>query len=256
MKRMNYYLICLFTVFFILGGCATGTINEPGVDHEPAKSARLNLELGIAYMEKKEYKRALNRLKKSIKEDPQYGEAHNAIAILYARLGEDEKASKHYEKAIQLTPDDSRSLNNYGQFLCKRGQREKGEIMFKRALANPLYKTPQYANLNAGICAKDNKDYEQAEIQFRAALKKDPYFAPALYQMADLSYIQKRYLPARAYIERFSEASRHNARSLWLAIRIEKALGDRDAEASYALRLKNNFPDSQETRLLLKMEDQ
>ncbi len=252
MKRINYYLISILFSFFILGGCATNTINEADPKRDPDKLARLNLELGLAYMENNDNKRALNRLRKSLKADPRYADAHNAIAILYSRLGEEKKAGAHYEKAIQLAPEDSGALNNYGQFLCKQGQREKAEALFVRALKNPLYQTPQIAHLNAGICAKENQDLEQAEIHFRAALKRSPRMAPALFHMADLSYSLKRNLPARAYMERYSEAARHNSRSLWLAVRIEKALGDLDAEASYTLRLKNNFPDSQETRLLFE----
>ena len=254
MKRINFYLLSLLMTFFILGGCATNSINNSDPQRDPDKTARLNLELGLAYMERNDNQKALDRLKKSLKADSQYADAHNAIAILYARLGEVDKASAHYEKAVRLAPEDSRALNNYGQFLCTQGQREKADTMFTRALKNPLYQTPQFAHLNAGICAKEDQDLEQAEIHFRAALKRDPYLAPALYQMADLSHSLKRHLPARGYIERYSEATRHSARSLWLAVRIEKALGDRDAEASYALRLKNKFPDSEETRLLLKSE--
>lgn len=208
----------------------------------------------MAYMEKNDNARALKKLRKAIQIDPQYADAHNAIAILYSRLGEDQKAGTHFEKATQIAPNDPSALNNYGQYLCKQGQRKKADTMFERALANPLYDTPQFAHLNAGICAKQDKDLEQAEIHFRSALKKDPYMSPALYQMADLSHSLKRNLPARAYLERFTQAARHNAKSLWLAVKVEKALGDVDAEASYALRLKNNFPDSQETRLLLESE--
>ena len=248
----NYIRICLLAGMFILGGCATNPENERGSDYEPDKTAQLNLELGMAYLEKNDNTKALKRLKKAIQIDPKYADGHNAIAILYSRIGENDKAGTHYEKAVKLAPDDSRALNNYGQFLCTQGQRGKADTMFKRALENPLYQTPEFVHLNAGICAKGDKDYEQAEIHFREALKKNPSMVPALFNMANLSYILKRYLPARGYIERYSEVAKHGARSLWLATRIEKALGDVDAEASYALRLKNNFPDSQETRLLLK----
>ena len=256
MKRTNYYyfLICFLTTFFIFGGCATNQADEIGLDREPDKVAQLNLELGLAYMGKNENETALKKLRKALKADPQFADAHNAIAILYSRLGKVEKAGSHYEKAVRFAPNDSRSLNNYGQYLCANGQRKKADTMFKRALENPLYQTPEFAHLNAGLCAKENQDLEQAEVHFRAALKQDPLLARALYQMADLSHTLKRFMPARGYIERYSETARQSARSLWLAVRIEKALGDRDAEASYALRLKNKFPDSQETRLLLKSE--
>ena len=255
MMRMSLILYFIFS-FFILGGCATNQINDSAPSHEPDKIAQLNMELGLAYMETNDNERALKKFKKAIQIDPQFSDAHNAIAILYSRLGEDDKAGMHFEKAVQLAPDDSRALNNYGQYLCSHGKREKADTMFDKALKNPLYQTPEFAHLNAGICAREHQDIEQAEIHFRAALKQNPYLTPALFQMADLSHSLKRFLPARGYIERYAEAAKHNARSLWLAVRIERALGDVDAEASYALRLKNNFPDAQETRLLLKSEYQ
>ncbi|MCG8324683.1 MAG: type IV pilus biogenesis/stability protein PilW, partial [Thiotrichales bacterium] len=58
------------------------------------------------------------------------------------------------------------------------------------------------------------------------------------------------HLSARGYLQRYTGSNSHNAGSLWLGIQIERALGDRDAEASYALLLRNNFPDSREARLL------
>lgn len=260
-KQSIYILIATI----LLGGCilddALNSTNEPNYTteasvHEPDKAAQLNLELGMAYMERNDNERALGKLQKAIKIDPRFADAHNAIGILYARLGEDAKAGNHFEKAVQLAPNDSGALNNYGQHLCAHSQREEADKMFVRAVKNPLYQTPEYAYLNAGICAKEDQDIEQAEIHFRAALKKNPYMPPALYQMADLSHSLGRQEPAKKYIERYAESTgRHSARSLWLAIRIERALGDVDAEASYALLLKHKFPDSEETRLLLKTED-
>ena len=37
---------------------------------------------------------------------------------------------------------------------------------------------------------------------------------------------------------------------LLLAVKIERAVGSRDAEASYALQLRRKFPDSEQTKLL------
>lgn len=252
--RKNYILFTVLVIFVFLNGCATNQNHVLSPGHDPDKTARLNLELGMAYMEKNDNEKALRKLRKAIQIDPQYADAHSAIAILYSRLGEDGEAGTHYEKAVKLEPHNSGALNNYGQYLCAHDQRQKADTMFKRALANPLYQTPEFAFLNAGICAKGAQDFDQAESYFRAALKQNPYMVPALFHMADLSFSLKRNLPARGYIERYSEAIQHNARSLWLAIQIERALGDFDQEASYALQLKNNFPDSQETRLLLKSE--
>jgi type IV pilus assembly protein PilF len=38
---------------------------------------------------------------------------------------------------------------------------------------------------------------------------------------------------------------------LWLWLRVERKLGDRNAEASYAAQLRRSFPDSKEASALL-----
>ena len=74
--------------------------------------------------------------------------------------------------------------------------------------------------------------------------------APALIQMGQISYDQGNYLSARGYLQRYLEVARHTPASLWLGIRVEKELGDKDTLSSYALLLRNNFPDSDEAALL------
>ncbi len=249
-------LFLVLSLSFLLTACASNPNSGglSGVESEPDKAAQLNLELGVAYMNKQDNEKALNRLNKALAIDPNFADAHNAIAILHARLGQTELAEKHYAKAVQLAPKDSRALNNYGQFLCTQGNAVKADQMFMRAVDNPLYRTPHIAYLNAGMCARSNNNIDQAEVYFREALKVDSRMYPALFQMADISYTQKHYTLAQSYLNRYAEATEHNAASLWLAVRVEKALGDRDAAASYGLLLKNRFPDSQETRLLLKTD--
>jgi type IV pilus assembly protein PilF len=65
-----------------------------------------------------------------------------------------------------------------------------------------------------------------------------------------LSFDQQNFLQARAYFQRYLAVGAQNPRTLWLGIRIEHALDDRDAVASYALQLKNKYPDSPEYGLL------
>lgn len=43
-----------------------------------------------------------------------------------------------------------------------------------------------------------------------------------------------------------------NAEALWLAVRVERKLGDRLAEARYSAQLKRKFPLSPEAQELLK----
>jgi type IV pilus assembly protein PilF len=91
---------------------------------------------------------------------------------------------------------------------------------------------------------------DAAETHFRNALKKNPRVAVALIQMSQISYETASYLSARAYLQRYLEISPHTAKSLWLGIRVERELGDKNVLSSYTLLLKNKFPDSEEVELL------
>ena len=145
-------------------------------------------------------------------------------------------------------------MNNYARFLCQIGRNSEAEPIFIEAAANPLYPTPDLAITNAGICAYQDERKEDAEKYFRRALEINPKSAIALLQMAQLGFDKKNYLSTRAHLQRYLEVSRHSPSSLWLGIKVENELGDKNALSSYALSLKNNFPDSEEAELLMEFE--
>lgn len=235
----------------VLCACQSGGgESRPAIDR--AKVATVNTELGFQYMQKGEYQIAMNKLQKALEADPDHVDAHNAMGVLRATLGQFDDAERSFRQALRLDPDNSSALNNYGQFLCQRKRYAEGQQQFLKAVENPLYQLPAVAYSNAGTCAFDAGDLDTAENHFRRALEIDPQLAPALIQMAELSYRLGRYLPARGYLQRYLAAAPHTATSLWLGIRIERELGDKDAVASYGLQLEKNFPDAAETKLLLE----
>ncbi|RMD71731.1 MAG: type IV pilus biogenesis/stability protein PilW [Gammaproteobacteria bacterium] len=200
--------------------------------------ARTLVALGIGYMKRGDKAVALEKLKKAIEVDPGLPSAHHAIALLYAELGEKEKAEAHFRRALSLAPDDGEAHNDYGVFLCRQGRVREGVKHFEKAVANPLYPTPALAYVNAGLCLF-KKDPAAAEGYFRKALEYDPRQPSALYHLAVLNFEKKRYLKARAYLQRYEEVAPHTRESLWLAERIERALGDEEAAARYHRLLRS-----------------
>ncbi len=238
----------------VLSACSsTGKSSDtltPTADR-PDTLAETNVKLGIGYMQQGKPDVALGKLQRALELDPGLASGHNAIAILYEQLGKLDLAGEHYQHAVELKPQDSAARNNYGAFLCgKRNQLDKAEQQFLEALKNPLYDTPEFAYENAGLCAKRKPDMAKAEQYFRKALELSPRMPGSLYQMSLINFEAQRYLPARAYFQRYAEIARHTPQSLWLGIRIERELGDKNAVSSYSLYLKSNFPDSEEARLL------
>ena len=209
-----------------------------------------NINLGVQYMNQENYEQALDRLERARSIDPYYPQTYNMLGLLYQQLGEYDLADNSFRRAISLNGNDAATLNNYGQFLYTRQDCKRAEELFLKAARNPLYETPEVAFFNAGRCALTQNDLDKAEDYFRQALVKNPRMSQGLIMMADLSLRKKNYLSGRAYIQRYVEVTPHTPRSLWLGIQIEQGLENQNAVSSYALLLRNNFPDSREANLL------
>ena len=62
-------------------------------------------------------------------------------------------------------------LNNYGWFLCLRGNNTRGAELITRAYNDPLYPTPEKAYLSAGLCQRRAGKMTEAESLLRRATR-------------------------------------------------------------------------------------
>lgn len=238
-----------------LAGCGTtGTGNKPVSQQKVDRLAKLHTQLGLGYLREGRYETAWKRLNRALEIEPNYSAAHNAMALLHEQLDKPREAETHYRRAVAISPSDSASRNNLGRFLCAQGRVAEAEAEFLKAVENPLYDSPEIAYTNAGLCLYAEGRLQKAEDYLRRALQFNPNIPRALLTMASLTLKKGHPQPARAYLQRYLALERHTPESLWLGVQIERLLGDRNAAASYAMSLKNNFPDSNEAHLLLKSE--
>lgn len=240
----------------IFAGCA-GTGNDRanyapqgGSDTEAQTRARLHTELASGYFELGNYGVALQEANEALKSEAEYGPAFNVLGLVYMGLRDDKAAESNFQRALRINALDSDANNNYGWFLCQRKREQESVKYFLAALRNPLYTTPDKSWTNAGVCARQAGDLVTAEDYFQKALKLRPNQPQALLQMADMAYKRKNYPGAKAYLTRLGSDAAPSAEYLWLALRVERALGDRNAEASLAFQLRKNFPDSREAGAL------
>jgi type IV pilus assembly protein PilF len=68
--------------------------------------------------------------------------------------------------------------------------------------------------------------------------------------MARYSFETGETLSARGFMQRYFEVTTDTPDALLLAFRIERVLGAKDAQATYAMRLRGKFPDSAEAKQL------
>jgi type IV pilus assembly protein PilF len=212
--------------------------------------AQIHTELGAAYLARGQLGVALEELNEAVRADPRYAPAHNVLGLIYMELREDGKAEKSFRRALELEPGNSDAHNNYGLFLCQRGRVDESIDHFLAAVKNPLYATPEKPLVNAGLCSLKKDDRRGAEDFFQKVLRLKPQQPQALYSLAEMYYRSGDAGLAKNYMERLLKAADPSPASLWLALRIERRLGNRDAEANYGLQLRKLFPDARETQAL------
>jgi len=228
----------------------TGTLS--GEAGDPRNRARIHTELASAYFERGNMGVALEELRIALSADPNYAPAYNVLGLVHMDLRENAVAQQHFERGLQIAPNDPDLNNNYGWFLCQTGREAQSIGYFLAALKNPLYNTPARSYVNAGLCSmKGNKDLEAIDY-FERALRSAPDNLQALLNLATVQYRRGQLEVARGLVGRVNRLMEPTAESLWLSLRIERKLGDRAAENTLATQLRRRFPGSPEYDDLLK----
>jgi type IV pilus assembly protein PilF len=230
---------------------ATDKIPRTSKAEQRQDGARVHTELAQQYMANGDLEDALVKINKAFTFDPNYVPAHTVAAVIYERINDMPNAELHYRKAQSLAPDKGDTNNNLGWFLCNREDKPAEALpYFQKAVADPFYQTPTVAWTNAGICEGKAQNLPGAEADFRKVLSIDSNNAGALYQLANVLYLQNDAFRARAFIQRFDALGQPTAASLKLGHDIESRLGNRDAALNYSRRLQSQFPDSEQARAL------
>jgi type IV pilus assembly protein PilF len=250
--------LCLARVFacallsLLLAGCVHTTTTKNTGNQKDA--AAYNVQLGIAYMNQGDLSRSKDKLDRALKQDPDNADVHSARAMLFTRMGNARQADEEYRTALRLAPNDPNVVNNYAVYLCQIGRTDEGVKRFLEAAHNPLYKTPEAAYTNAGVCLRAAKRDEDARGYFVRALQVSPTFAEAEFQLADLQFQHGELTQARAGIDGFIGNFTATPDLLLLGVRVARAQGDRVAAQRYARKLQLDFPETPQARALAGLD--
>ncbi len=240
----------LGALLLVAGGCVSSSPGN-GRERSPEKASQMNARLGAGYLGSGNLKRADQKLRKALSQDSSNAQAHSTFALLNMELGKPDVAREHFERALDLAPDSPQIKNNYGTFLCNQGDYDRGIEQFLEAANNRLYDTPAYGYANAGRCARNAGRDADARDYLRKALELDPRLPSALRNAAELALENGRAEQAGEYYERFTRVAKQNADTLWLGVRIQRALGNREAAKEYGVQLLRNHRDSKPAQLFL-----
>lgn len=231
-------------------GPATETGTVVGEVGDPRNRARVHTELASAYYQRGNMGVALEELRIAAAADPSYASAHSMFGLVYMELRELPLAEQSFERALRLSPNDGDINHNYGWFLCQTKREPDSIKYFLQAIRNPLYPTPWRSYSAAGLCTLRANNLKEAEEFFQRALRLEPDEPQALLSLGQIRYQQGNMDEARKLVSRHNKLLNPSAESLWLALRIERKLGQRVAEQSYANQLRRRYPGSAEYQAL------
>jgi type IV pilus assembly protein PilF len=237
-------LLCFTT---LLAGCvSTGNVDPLSTSKGREEARQAYVQLGLGYLQQGQTERAKAPLKNALQMDSSDADANAALAMVFQAEAETDLADQYYNKALSSRPKDARILNNYGSFLYEQKRYKDAYKRFQQAAEDTLYGERSRVFENLGMTATMLGDRESAREHFTKALRMNSQQPRALLEMAELSYEDRHYVPARDYYDRFCQLSEQNARSLLLGTRLAKIYDDRNKAASYGLQLKRLYPGTPE----------
>ena len=253
MKKTGCTLMLAAIMALVLAGCASnrsagaqGELPTSSDQTDGQKRAAIRLQLAIGYYEQHQNEVALDEIKQALAADPNSADAYSVRALIYMDMGESRLAEDNFQRAIKLAPNNPDLTNNYGWYLCQNGREKEAIAYFDTTLKNRSYQSPAKALSNAGICSLKLKDGVAAERYFLQSFQFDPSYPPTSLNLAKIYYARRDWERARFYLSRLTKADVLDADVLWLAIRVERKLGDRASADSLATQLHRRHPTSPE----------
>jgi type IV pilus assembly protein PilF len=252
-RRCSKSAIATCFVFLLSAGCASnpsvGSSAETSASSaSPDNQARakIRLQLAVGYYEQRQMEIALDEIRQAIQADPGFADAYSVRGLIYMDMADNRPAEESFLQAIKLAPNNPDFNNNYGWFLCQTGRERQSLAYFEAALKSRAYQSPAKALNNAGVCSMKLNDMTAAERYFTQAFKAEPANLVTNANLGKLHYALRDYPRARFYIGRLTKSETVDPDMLWLAIKIERKLGDQAAETSLVTQLRRRYPSSAE----------
>lgn len=255
-KIRSSLLPCLLVSFlsvFLMAGCTTTTTTSsmgriPSVDKEKALDNRL--QLALSYLGEGNHEAARVNLKKAEKINNRSPELHDIWALLYQREMEWDEAEAHYKKALSYNPAFTRGRNNYGSFLLRLNRVDEAYNQFLKGSEDLGYSKRADLFYKVGVTALMLNKQLEAEKAFTKAIILDPQMSYAYLDLAEMAYNSEDYPKSKLFLAKYNQMkSGVDPKGLWLGIRVEDRLGNKNSVASQGMALKNLFPNSEQSKL-------
>ncbi|MDO6594819.1 type IV pilus biogenesis/stability protein PilW [Neptuniibacter sp. 1_MG-2023] len=242
-------VLALFMVLVVVGCTTKGS--QPESNNTVAHEAYSRL--GFQYLQNGDTATAKQSFQRAIELNGGYAEAYNGLALTFQLEGDSELAETYFRKAIAVAPDSAMVHNNFGAFLFSNERYAEACEELARATEDPFYNLRSQAFENLGRCYRLLDRKEASVHAFKRALQVTANRPVSLVELSELYLLEGNYLEAENYFDRFltlveNRRVDHYAKSLWVGIRLARHNREATRAATFALILKNLYPNSEEYR--------
>jgi len=172
--------------------------------------AWMNYLVGVAWMQKKNYTKALGYIKNAtsleVQDKDLLSQSYSALGDCYHEQKNDKQSDESYDKSLSYNPDNAYTLNNYAYYLSVRGaQLDKAEQMSKHS--NELQPaTASFEDTYAWILFKQKK-YAEAKVWMEKALVNDKdhnavqveHYGDIMFYLGNVDAAVENWKKAKAY---------------------------------------------------------
>lgn len=137
----------------------------------PAQSAQVDNNIGLIYLQLKQYDLAEYYFQKSLRREPGGIGTYNNLGGVYLEQGDDARAEEYFRKELNNS-DHLSAYNNLGLIFMRRGLLGDAEEAFLKAKEMNPYQKEAYENLAAVYQLK--QDLEREKDIYQDAVKKFP----------------------------------------------------------------------------------
>ena len=233
------YLLLVAACLF-LQACAPDQESENRGLRKPdmAKASFYNVQLGLGYLNQGDRPRAKRKLLTALKQQPNSPDANSAMAYYFEQTKELTQAKQYYLKALSLSANDGAHLNNYGAFLCRRGDYKNAEVYFLKAVKDMEYTHTAGAYENAGLCALSAANEDKAMFYFKKALNHDPSRKISFYELLKLENKTGHNADAMELVQKHTDLVLNDRLLLSLAQLTARKAGRDDIAVEYEQKMK------------------
>lgn len=246
---MNFFKVIAIALL-LLSGCATQDSSIYQQKTVPERIQAWN-NLASEYIRLGQYENAKRPLQLALEINPKAATSLMLMALVFQHQEEYLTADEFYRKALDIAPKDSMINNNYGAFLLNTQRYSEACSYLEKAANDPFYVQRIWALENLASCYNRTAQANKAEQTYLQLLRHSPNSASALIELGAIEYGRQAYGKSSSYFERFTallnlHQADHTPNSLYLGLLLARQHNDPGKAATYALLLKNLYPDSVE----------